>query len=47
MLYEHYKLSCNSNGNKIIFKDFMKGSKIDYQLFNRDTYSKGRPGRFS
>jgi hypothetical protein len=28
---EHFKLSCNSKGNKVIFKDFLRGSEIDYE----------------
>jgi hypothetical protein len=32
----HSKSSCNSKGNKIIFKDFLRGSKIGCELFDQE-----------
>jgi len=29
-----YKSACNSNGNSVIFKDFVRGSQIGYELFD-------------
>jgi hypothetical protein len=31
-----YKSSCNSKGNIVIFKDFLMGSEIGYELFNQE-----------
>jgi hypothetical protein len=31
-----YKSRCNSKGNRIIYKDFSKGLKICYELFNSE-----------
>jgi hypothetical protein len=31
---EQFKLSCNSKGDKVIFKDFLRGSEIGYELFD-------------
>ncbi len=31
-----YKSFWNSKGNRVIFKDFLRGSKICYELFDRD-----------
>jgi hypothetical protein len=30
------KSSCHSKGKKLIFKDFLMGSKISYELFDRE-----------
>ncbi len=38
-----YKSSCNSEGNKIIFKDFLRGSKINYELFDWEFFVQTTP----
>jgi hypothetical protein len=38
-----YKSSCNSKGNKIIFKDVLRGLKIDYELFEWEFSIKTTP----
>jgi hypothetical protein len=39
-----YKSYCNSEGNKvIIFKDFLRGSEIGYELFNWNLFCKKNP----
>jgi hypothetical protein len=35
---EQFKLSCNSKGNKVIFKDFLRGSEIGYKLFDWEIF---------
>jgi hypothetical protein len=35
---EQFKLSCNSKGNKVIFKDFLGGSEIGYELFDLEIF---------
>jgi hypothetical protein len=34
---------CNSKGNRIIFKDFLRGSKKSYELFEREFSAKTTP----
>jgi hypothetical protein len=34
------KSSCNSKGNIVIFKDFLMGSKISYEVFDREIFVK-------
>jgi hypothetical protein len=38
-----YKSFCNFKGNKIIFKDFLRGLKIGYELFDREISVKMNP----
>jgi hypothetical protein len=38
-----YKSSCNSKGNRVIFKDFLRGSKIGYELFGLEFSAKTNP----
>jgi hypothetical protein len=38
-----YKSSCNFKGNKIIFKDFLSGLEIGYELFDRKCFVKTTP----
>jgi len=35
-----YKSSCNSKGNRVIFKDFLRGSKIGNELFGSEFSAK-------
>jgi hypothetical protein len=37
------KASCNPKGNKIIFKDFLRGLEIGYELFNQKISIKMTP----
>jgi len=37
------KSSCNSKGNKIKYKDFLRGFKIGYELFNQNVSIKTTP----
>ncbi len=41
--FKFYKSSCNSKYNKVIFKDFLKGSKIGYELFDQGFSIKTTP----
>jgi hypothetical protein len=38
-----YKLSSNSKGNIVIFRDFLRGSKIGYELFDQKNSVKTTP----
>jgi len=35
-----YKSSCSSKGNRVIFKDFLSGPKIGYELFDWEFFVK-------
>jgi hypothetical protein len=38
--FKLYKSSCNSKGNIVILKDFLRGLEIGYELLNREFFAK-------